>query len=118
MPILLMHGLLFLFDTDEGAFERIGSRHFDRFSPNLIQQLSERRITGQVHSEAAQRFHNGIARAIADGGNAPAAGILDDQAFQYIVNLVDCKPQIDMAVSLYRTVVLEVAHPAGIEHDF
>ena len=110
--------LLFLFHSDNRAGDGSGRRHLDAFASNLIQQLSQGWIRGQIDAETTKGFHDRIARPVPDYRYVSPAAILHHQTLQHIVDLVDRKSEIDATISVHRPIMLEVSHAAGIEQDF
>src|SRR5262249_35190016 len=54
---------------------------------------------------------------VADGRDVAAAGVLQDHAFDQVVDVLDGKGQIDASVSLHFAFALEVADAAAEQND-
>ena len=78
------------------------------------EELTQRRVRGQVDGEALERLADGVFRAVADRGDLPAAQVLHHHALQEVVDVLGLELHVDLGVVGHLAVVLEEAD-AGVE---
>ena len=101
------------FDADDGAAGVVVEGDFGALE--LGEEVGERRVAGEVDLEGAELSLDGVVAGVGDGLDEPAVEVLQDQAFEQIVDLVGLEAQGGGGVAVDGAVVLEVGHAAG-EH--
>ena len=73
------------------------SGDFDLLAAGLVENLAERRIAVEIEGEAVQDLVDRIVAVVVDGVDLAAAGVLESQALQEIVDVAGGEGKIDRA---------------------
>jgi hypothetical protein len=92
-------------------------RHFHFFTARLLQELSVGGVGGQVDGEAPQCLLDGIMAVVADRRDVAAAQVLQHEALEQVVDVINRKRQINAGVPLDFTFSLVVANATAEEDD-
>src|SRR5262249_16562224 len=107
-------------DDDAGKCPRLAGvrreHDFDLLAARLHEQRAESRIAGQIERKTPQCLIDGLMAIVTDGANPSAAEVLEDEAFQEIVDIRGLKRQIDASTSIDFTFAMKVAD-TGTEKD-
>ena len=111
-------GVAACLDAEDGAGELLGLRlHRDARAAQLIEQLRQARVLGDVDLKAPQRLGDRILRRIGDRADLPAVLILEHERLEDVVDLLVLKRSSVDAVAVDGAGVLEVPDAGREEHD-
>ena len=78
----------------------LGASSLDPLAADLLQELGQGGVIGQINGEASQRLRNRVFRAVGDRRGLPAVEILHDHALQQVVDVVELELHLDLGVVL------------------
>jgi len=115
---LVADGALLLLDAEDRSADFFaGHGDDDAGAAELVEQVAEVRVAGQVYLEALERARDGILRRVGDRADAPAVEVLEHEALEDVVDLVGLEHQLGGAVAADRAEVLEVPDAAAEQDD-
>ncbi len=98
------------FDAQQRASHDAGGGELDSLAANLIENLRQRRIGGQVDGKLAQCFGDRIFGVVGDGRDLSAAAIFEYQAFQQVVDVAGVEPQRHGRIAIDLALAIEEPH--------
>src|SRR5262249_49085183 len=122
--LVFAHGLALFLNADDDAAEGLladdplgvgGSDEFDLFAAGLSEEVGERRVLRQVEGEAFEGQIEGVAVVVGDGVDLAAAAVLEDEAFEEVVDVGQGEVEVDAGVAVDEALALEVADAAAEE---
>ena len=115
--------LLLFLHADDGAGHGAGlaggrllKDHFDLLAARLVEDLGQRGIAAEVDGEGLERLLDGRLAVEADGTDLAAAEVLDNEALEQVVDILDGEGEVDVRIALDVAFALEIAD-AAIEED-
>src|SRR5262249_5459392 len=81
------------------------------------EEVGERRVLRQVEGEAFEGQIEGVAVVVGDGVDLAAAAVLEDEAFEEVVDVGQGEVEVDAGVAVDEALALEGGDAAAEEHD-
>jgi len=106
------------FDAEDGSFAEAaggGDGYFG--AAELLEQLGEGRVLGDVDLKACEGAIEGGGIGVADRADLAAIEIFEEQGFENVVNLIGFEVEGGLAISVDGAGVFEVADAAGEERN-
>ena len=106
------------FYAEDGAVDGViadGEVHFG--AADLVDDVREGRVFGDIDLEAAEGAADGIEGGIGDALDATGIAIADDHAFEDVIDLVGFEMEFGLGVAGDGALVLEETDAGGEEND-